>query len=38
MDGVDTVELNAYIPNKRAHRFYEKLGFNAVGIHFQKRL
>lgn len=35
---IDTVELNAYIPNKRAHHFYENLGFNPVGIHFQKKL
>ncbi|GAB5557189.1 MAG: hypothetical protein SchgKO_14020 [Schleiferiaceae bacterium] len=35
---LDAVELNAYIPNKRAHSFYENLGFNPVGIHFQKKL
>ena len=36
--GCETVELNAYLANARAHAFYEADGFATLGYHFQKRL
>ena len=36
--GCQTVELNAYTGNLRAHAFYEADGFVKIGYHMQKRL
>ena len=36
--GCETVELNAYLANTRAHAFYEADGFAPLGYHFQMRL
>jgi len=36
--GCDVVELNAYVTNSAAHRFYYREGFAILGFHFQKRL
>ncbi len=36
--GCETVELNAYLANARAHAFYEADGFAKLGYHFQMRL
>jgi ribosomal protein S18 acetylase RimI-like enzyme len=30
--------LDAYIPNEKAHQFYERLGFEKRGYHFIKKL
>lgn len=37
-EGCETVELNAYLANTRAHAFYAADGFTTLGYHFQKRL
>ena len=37
-EGCETVELNAYLANTRAHAFYHGHGFTTLGYHFQKRL
>lgn len=34
----ETVELNAYIENEKAHAFYERLGYRKLGFHMQKRI
>ena len=34
--GCATCELNAYVSNGGAHRFYFKEGFDILGFHFQK--
>ena len=34
----ETVELNAYIGNEKAHQFYERLGYRKLGFHMQKKL
>jgi len=31
-------ELNCYVGNKRAHRFWEKEGYEVIALHFQKKL
>ena len=31
-----TVELNAYVQNDKAHKFYFKQGYKVIGFHFQK--
>jgi len=30
-------ELNYYVGNKDAHRFWEKEGYDVIALHFQKR-
>ena len=30
-------ELNCYVGNKDAHRFWEKEGYDVIALHFQKR-
>lgn len=35
--GCETVELNAYIENEKAHIFYERLGYRKLGFHMQKK-
>lgn len=37
-EGFDTVELNAYTANTRAHDFYRREGYDVLGFHFQKVL
>ena len=37
-EGCETIELNAYLANTRAHAFYAADGFAPLGYHFQKRL
>ncbi|MCI5055420.1 MAG: GNAT family N-acetyltransferase [Flavobacteriales bacterium] len=34
----ETMELNAYVQNNRAHKFYFKDDFKIIGYHFQKSL
>jgi len=34
----ETIELNAYVENKRAHKFYFKHEYSILGYHFQKKL
>ena len=34
--GCETVELNAYVTNERAHKFWFNQGFKVLGFHFQK--
>jgi GNAT superfamily N-acetyltransferase len=34
----DVCELNAYVVNSAAHRFYFQQGFKILGYHFQKTL
>ena len=36
--GCNTVELNAYVENEGAHKFWKNQGFKIVGHHFQKKL
>ena len=36
--GCETVELNAYLANLRAHEFYRADGFDVLGYHFPKKL
>ena len=31
-------ELNCYIGNKEAHKFWEKEGYDVIALHFQKKL
>lgn len=33
-----TVELNAYVQNSDAHRFYYREGYKILGFHFQKKM
>lgn len=33
-----TVELNAYVQNSDAHRFYYREGYRILGFHFQKKM
>lgn len=33
-----TVELNAYVQNDKAHKFYFKEGYRVIGFHFQKEI
>ncbi|MCH2200302.1 MAG: GNAT family N-acetyltransferase [Flavobacteriales bacterium] len=33
-----TVELNAYVTNPRAHKFYYNEGYKVLGFHFQKEM
>lgn len=33
-----TLELNAYVENERAHKFYGVYGYKKLGFHFQKSL
>ncbi len=37
-NGCETVELNAYVGNSRAHKFYYTRGFKILGFHFQKSM
>ena len=37
-EGCETIELNAYLANTRAHAFYAADGFAPLGYHFQKTL
>ena len=30
-------ELNCYIKNEEAHRFWERCGYQAIALHFQKK-
>ncbi len=30
-------ELNCYVGNQRAHRFWEKEGYEVIALHFQKK-
>jgi len=34
----ETLELNAYVENSRAHKFYFKQDYKVLGFHFQKKL
>ena len=34
----DSIELNAYVENSRAHKFYLNQGYKILGFHFQKVL
>lgn len=34
----ETIELNAYVKNHEAHKFYLNLGYKTIGLHFQKQL
>ena len=36
--GYEAIELNVYKENKAAHRFYEREGFEHLGLHYVKRL
>ncbi len=36
--GCNTVELNAYVGNYRAHKFYMNEGYRILGFHMQKKL
>ncbi len=31
-------ELNCYLPNDRAHTFWENEGYKKIAYHFQKKL
>jgi GNAT superfamily N-acetyltransferase len=35
--GCTCSELNAYVTNERAHKFYFKDGYKILGFHFQKK-
>ncbi len=35
---VETIELNAYVGNSGAHKFYLNEGFHIIGYHFLKTL
>jgi GNAT superfamily N-acetyltransferase len=37
-ENCEVMMLDAYIPNTRAHEFYEQLGFAKKGYHFVKKL
>ncbi len=37
-EGALTCELNAYVTNALAHRFYFEHSYSVLGFHFQKRL
>ncbi len=37
-EGCETIELNAYSQNNRAHKFYFKHGYEILGFHFQKKI
>ena len=32
------IELNAYVENEAAHRFWERIGFRKLGFHMRKEL
>lgn len=36
--GCKTIELNAYVHNALAHRFYFRHGYHILGFHFQKKM
>lgn len=35
--GCEASELNCYINNKEGNRFWEQLGYEAIGYHYQKK-
>ena len=37
-EGCETIMLDAYLENEKAHVFYERAGFVKKGYHFLKRL
>lgn len=37
-NGCIASELNCYVGNKEAHRFWEKEGYEVIALHFQKKL
>ena len=37
-EGCETIMLDAYLENEKAHAFYEREGFTKRGYHFLKRL
>jgi GNAT superfamily N-acetyltransferase len=37
-EGCMTIELNVYVENEDAHRFWKKEGFRHLGHHYQKKL
>ncbi|MEJ2373357.1 MAG: GNAT family N-acetyltransferase [Sulfurimonas sp.] len=36
-NGCIASELNCYVNNKRAQKFWEKDGYEVIGLHFQKK-
>lgn len=36
--GFETMELNAYVGNHKAHKFYMNEGYDILGYHFLKKL
>lgn len=36
-EGCETIELNAYSQNNRAHKFYFNRNYKVLGFHFQKK-
>lgn len=36
--GHRVAELNSYIADNKAHKFWEKLGFYKLGYHYQKKI
>ncbi|GAA4281381.1 GNAT family N-acetyltransferase [Gaetbulibacter aestuarii] len=36
--GYETMELNAYVNNHKAHKFYMNDGYDILGYHFLKKL
>lgn len=36
-NGCIASELNCYVGNKQAHRFWEKEGYEVIALHFQKK-
>mgnify|MGYP002713322719 CR=1 FL=1 len=36
-NGCIASELNCYVNNKRAQKFWEKEGYEVIGLHFQKK-
>jgi len=33
-----TIELNTYVQNGRSHKFYFNIGYQILGLHFQKHI
>lgn len=37
-EGFKAIELNAYVKNEAAHRFWKKVGFKNLGFHMRRNL
>ncbi|MDA8896379.1 GNAT family N-acetyltransferase [Bacteroidia bacterium] len=37
-EGFKAIELNAYVKNEAAHRFWGKVGFKNLGFHMRRKL